>query len=65
MERQPLNHREQQIIQLLIAGEGIVSIGQALHLAPSTVSTYIARAKAKLGAKSSTQLAVKYAQGER
>ena len=47
--RPVLSTREQEILTLIAAGEGTPTIGQTLHLSPSTVKTHMAHLYEKLG----------------
>lgn len=55
-----LSRREHQIFLLIARGQTPSEIAITLNLGPSTVSTYIARVREKLGAKSNGEL-VQYA----
>ena len=48
-DRPVLSAREQQILELIAAGEGAPRIGRALHLSQSTVKTHMAHLYEKLG----------------
>lgn len=55
-----LTDRELQVLKLLAAGESLVGIASALHLSPSTVTTYRSRILDKMGMKSNAEL-IRYA----
>ena len=52
-----LSDRELEVLKQLAIGESLVAIGEALHLSPSTVTTYRARILEKMGLKSNAELA--------
>jgi DNA-binding NarL/FixJ family response regulator len=52
-----LSDRELEVLTLLAGGISLVEIAAALHLSPSTVTTYRARVLEKTGLKSNTALA--------
>ena len=51
-----LSNREMEVMRLISGGSTLVAIGEALHLSPSTVTTYRARILEKLGLKSNAEL---------
>lgn len=51
-----LSDRELQVLKLLATGASLVQIGDALHLSPSTVTTYRARILEKMNMKSNAEL---------
>lgn len=51
-----LSQRELEVLKLLAAGESLVRIADALHLSPSTVTTYRSRILAKTGTRSNVEL---------
>ncbi len=56
---EPLTERENDILQLIVAGKGNKEIATALKLAEGTVKNYVSRILDKLHARSRTELAVK------
>lgn len=52
-----LSDRELEVFKQLAVGESLVAIGEALHLSPSTVTTYRSRILEKMGMKSNAELA--------
>jgi two-component system response regulator FixJ len=52
----PLTNREQQILALIVAGKTSKGIGEQLGISPRTVEHHRELVKAKLGARSSTDL---------
>lgn len=56
---EPLTERENDILQLIVAGKGNKDIALALKLAEGTVKNYVSRILEKLNARSRTELAVK------
>jgi DNA-binding NarL/FixJ family response regulator len=51
-----LSNRELEVLKLIAAGESLVRIGEVLHLAPNTVTTYRSRVLAKMGMSSNAEL---------
>lgn len=51
-----LSNRELEVLKLIAAGESLVRIGEILHLAPNTVTTYRSRVLAKMGMNSNADL---------
>jgi DNA-binding NarL/FixJ family response regulator len=51
-----LSDRELEVLRLVAIGESLVRIAEALHLSPSTVTTYRARILEKMGMKSNAEL---------
>jgi len=51
-----LSNRELEVLKLLAAGESLVQIGETLHLAPNTVTTYRTRILSKMGMTSNADL---------
>jgi DNA-binding NarL/FixJ family response regulator len=51
-----LSDRELEVLRLVAAGDSLVRIAEALHLSPSTVTTYRARILEKMGMKSNAEL---------
>ncbi len=51
-----LTDRELEIFRMIASGDSLVSIAAALHLSPSTVTTYRARIMEKMGMKSNAEL---------
>jgi DNA-binding NarL/FixJ family response regulator len=49
---QDLSEREMQVFSMLVCGRTVTNIGAAMHLSVKTISTHKARAMAKLGCKS-------------
>jgi len=56
---EPLTERENDILQLIVAGKGNREIAVQLGLAEGTVKNYVSRILEKLNARSRTELAVK------
>lgn len=52
-----LSNRELEVMKLIACGTSLVNIATALHLSPSTVTTYRARILEKMGMKNNTELA--------
>lgn len=52
-----LSNRELEVLRLIAGGESLISIGQRLHLSPSTVTTYRSRILEKMGLGSNAELA--------
>ena len=55
-----LSHREFEILRMLAMGKTVSQIGEELHLAPTTVSTYRARILEKMKMSSTAEL-IRYA----
>lgn len=53
-----LSDRELEVLRLIAAGESLSGIAKALHLSPSTVTTYRTRVLEKTGLKSNAKLAI-------
>ena len=51
-----LTDRELEIFRMIASGDSLVAIAAALHLSPSTVTTYRARILDKMGMKSNAEL---------
>ncbi|MDQ1812187.1 response regulator transcription factor [Massilia sp. CCM 9210] len=51
-----LTDRELEIFRMIASGESLVGIAAALHLSPSTVTTYRSRVLDKMGMKSNAEL---------
>jgi DNA-binding NarL/FixJ family response regulator len=51
-----LSDRELEVLKLIAAGHSLVRIADALHLSPSTVTTYRARVLEKMGMKNNADL---------
>jgi DNA-binding NarL/FixJ family response regulator len=51
-----LSDRELEVLKLIASSESLVNIGVALHLSPSTVTTYRARILEKMGMKTNAEL---------
>ena len=51
-----LSNRELEVLKLIAAGESLVKIGEALHLAPNTVTTYRSRILEKMAMSSNAEL---------
>lgn len=51
-----LTDRELEIFRMIASGDSLVSIAAALHLSPSTVTTYRARILEKMGMKCNAEL---------
>jgi DNA-binding NarL/FixJ family response regulator len=56
---EPLTDRENDILQLIVAGKGNREIATQLGLAEGTVKNYVSRILEKLNARSRTELAIK------
>ena len=59
MPGETLTERENDILQLIVAGKGNKEIAAQLKLAEGTVKNYVSRILEKLNARSRTELAVK------
>jgi DNA-binding NarL/FixJ family response regulator len=55
---EPLNEREERILQLIVEGRSNRYIGKAVHLAEGTVKNYVSRIMEKFHANTRTELAV-------
>lgn len=51
-----LSNRELEVFKLIAAGESLVRIGELLHLAPNTVTTYRSRILEKMAMSSNAEL---------
>lgn len=51
-----LSNREFEVFKLIAAGESLVRIGELLHLAPNTVTTYRTRILEKMGMSSNADM---------
>lgn len=51
-----LTETELRIVAGLAAGKPLADIGEAVHHAPTTVATYVTRARAKVGARDRAHL---------
>jgi DNA-binding NarL/FixJ family response regulator len=54
-----LSAREREILRLLSEGNSNADVGEALHISPDTVRTYLSRAMKKLEAETRTQAVAK------
>jgi len=55
-----LSRREQQIYDMIVRGDTLVSIAEQLNISPKTVSTHKFRLMEKLGVESMSEL-IRYA----
>jgi DNA-binding NarL/FixJ family response regulator len=55
-DHETLSNRELEVLKLIAAGESLVRIGELLHLAPNTVTTYRSRILEKMGLASNAEL---------
>jgi DNA-binding NarL/FixJ family response regulator len=55
-EHELLSNRELEVFKLIAAGESLVRIGELLHLAPNTVTTYRSRILEKMAMSSNAEL---------
>jgi DNA-binding NarL/FixJ family response regulator len=55
-DHEQLSNRELEVLKLIAAGESLVRIGDILHLAPNTVTTYRSRVLTKMGMSSNADL---------
>jgi DNA-binding NarL/FixJ family response regulator len=51
-----LSNRELEVMRMIASGHSLITIGELLHLSPSTVTTYRARILDKMGMKSNAEL---------
>jgi len=55
IEASPLTPREQDVLQLVVAGRGNKEIGARLHIAEGTVKAHVNRILGKLGVTTRTE----------